>query len=161
MVSLVPSFALNIAGINAQIPPHTAAPIIIRRSMTGCGRFGLRLRATQLAPSAPMVIWPSAPMFQNFILNATMMPIEVMIRGTALTMVCFTRSPVPTEPMMISLKISNGFSPKIRRMIPAKTIESTIASKVIRISFFRDRLSRLVILMKSIIRPPPVLSFLS
>ena len=100
-------------------------------------------------------------MFQNFILNATMIPIEVMISGTALTIVCFTRSPVPTEPKMISLKISNGLSPKITRMIPANTIDRTIASRVMRNSFLRDRLSRLVILMKFIIHPPPQLSFLS
>ena len=32
---------------------------------------------------APMQIWPSAPMFQNFILNASVTPRATMASGTA------------------------------------------------------------------------------
>ena len=54
------------------------------------------LKANQVVTGLTLTI------FQNFILNATIMPMEAIISGIALIIVCLIRSPVPTDPMIIS-----------------------------------------------------------
>ena len=70
--------ALNRAGMAAQkappmIPPSAMARIS-RKPLVSAGR----IRVTPVAKTAPMMIWPSAPMFQNFMLNAMEMASEVI-----------------------------------------------------------------------------------
>ena len=95
------SFVLNFARKNAGTAPQTPPQIIPARPMTGSRIYEgseLKLSAKYDAPSAPIIICPSAPMFQNLSLKAAEMPSEAITRGTALRMVSLILYGVPNAP---------------------------------------------------------------
>ena len=82
MVSLTPKRTLSTAVTNAHRPPITMPANAMSGSSSALGMFGVN-SAKKDAAKAPMIIWPSAPIFQNFIRNAREMPRDVMTSGTA------------------------------------------------------------------------------
>jgi hypothetical protein len=65
----------------------------------------------KLAANAPIMICPSAPMFQNFILKATAMPRDAMVRGMAFTITSLNLYLEPKAPLSMDWYTANGFWP--------------------------------------------------
>ena len=97
-VSLVSQRVLKKAGMRAHTPPNRAPARAMAGRSTGAGRLSAQWRASQVAPTAPAVIWPSAPMFQNFILKQGAMARAVPSRGTAMRAVCRMAVGLPSAP---------------------------------------------------------------
>ena len=75
-------------------------------------------RPNHPAAMAPTRICPSAPMFQNFMRNASEMPMEVMSSGTAIFTVSRATVGEPQAPEIIALYTVSGLCPSRSRSSP-------------------------------------------
>ena len=66
------------------------------------GQVSAKFRAKKVAKMPPMVIWPSTPMFQNFILKAGAMARDAPSKGMAILMVCWMASLPPKLPPIMA-----------------------------------------------------------
>ena len=96
MISLTPSLARATAGPIARSPPPPIAATSIIVMSTSPGQSP-PIRATQAAPIAPAIIWPSAPMFQSPIEPAIATANPASPRGTARFSVMAQASGSPSE----------------------------------------------------------------
>ncbi len=84
MISLQLSLTLSSAGISAHSAPQIM-PATIIAGIISQPEPSQPVITTAVAPQAPMCSWPSAPMFQNSILKASITPRPQRISGVALT----------------------------------------------------------------------------
>ena len=94
-------FALKKAGMRAHRPPQRIAATAMMSSSGSCGIVLPNFSAKNVAPMAPAVIWPSAPMFQKCILKHGAMASAQPSSGMAILMVWRTNVFDPSEPSMI------------------------------------------------------------
>ena len=81
----------KIAGIKAhKAPPKKPINIIININNL-VSTFG-KSNANEPANRAPIINWPSAPIFQTFALKHNIRPIPIIIKGQALTKISLTLS---------------------------------------------------------------------
>ncbi len=97
----------------------------VKRS--GCGQSG-KVSAKNDAATAPMEIWPSAPIFQKRILNASVTPSDVMSSGIAILMVSRRFPAEPTAPPTIVPYTGKGLKPTASRKRPPVASARTMAS---------------------------------
>ena len=110
-VSLVFQRALNTAGIRPQMPPPTAPAINITNISRPDGMLSAQNSAKYDANIAPIRICPSAPIFQNRILNAGASASAVPRSGIAIFSIPILAVPVARDPFAISAYTVKGLCP--------------------------------------------------
>ena len=83
-ISLTPRRAFSQPGTKPQAAP-ARNPISSVVGMSSRPGQVAKVSANQVPPSAPKMIWPSAPMLMTLARNAMMMPRATRSRGVALT----------------------------------------------------------------------------
>ena len=125
-VSFVFHFALKNAGMNAQIAP-AATPAIAMMTMSS--QFGTEspMSIMQAATaSEPASTWPSAPMFQNRILNAGVTASDMHSNIARFCSETQVLRFVPKAPLNIAAYICIGSSPVKTIVTTAQTMRASI-----------------------------------
>ena len=119
--------------MSAQIPPAIAADNIMRSNSPQCGRLpsGAIFNAKKLAAIAPMVIWPSPPMFQKRILKHGAIARAHPRRGTAIFIVCLKYIGLLNEPLIMVANPEKGLLPVvIIGMQPRRRAKMTLPMRI-------------------------------
>ena len=86
MISFMAKRRRKKAGMKAQAAPASTAPTAMPGIMIQAGAWG-KSRTMPVAPMAPMMYWPSAPMFQIRIRKHTATPVAHKKMGMVLSSV--------------------------------------------------------------------------
>ncbi|MBV6452353.1 MAG: hypothetical protein MHPDNHAH_03110 [Anaerolineales bacterium] len=135
MISFTLNFALRKPGMKPHAAPMTSPAIVItgmnNQRDDSAGTMGAN--TTALAPHAPMMNCPSAPMFHNFMRNAIEHASAVNRIGVALTIVSESTPRFPNEARAMYAYVTNGLPPTAAITTPprinaAATAPSEIAN---------------------------------
>src|SRR5690349_348222 len=129
MISFTLNFALRYPGMNPQIAP-AAMPMAAMTGMNSqrddsAGSIGAS--TTALAPKAPMMNCPSAPMFHNFIRKAIEQASAARMIGVAFTMVSESTPVSPKDASAICAYDASGSPPTAEITLAPRIMATTIA----------------------------------